>query len=262
MSGIPAPLWRRVALAPHRVLMLDYDGTLAPFTADRDQARPLPESVDVLRRIGAGAHTTLAVVSGRPLRELEQLVGDLPAVLVGEHGWETRTPRDGIVQHPLAPELAAILDEAERRARALGWNERIERKRAAVVLHTRTLQGDLGDSLRQRCAFVWLALTRTGRVSVDEIDGGLELRAREHHKGTVVNDLRARAPAGSLGVFVGDDRTDEDAFSAVQAWGFGVRVGPASRPSLAIGRLTSLRDVPQFLERWLEVARDDGGKSA
>lgn len=254
LDDVPELLWRLVSLATRRLLMLDFDGTLAPFTIARDEARPLPRSVDLLERIVRAKRTELAIVSGRPVPEIERLLGPLPALLVGEHGWERREPGGELVRHPLPSAAAAALDEAERRARAAGWGDLIERKRPAVVLHTRALPADAAREAEERCLVAWGRLAGPGEVRIDRIDRGVELRARAHDKGEVVRWLLGRAPAGTLGVFVGDDVTDEDAFEAVRELGFGVRVGEAGRATLAKGLLPSVESVADFLEAWLAVS--------
>ena len=254
VDGIPAALWREVGLAEHRVLMLDYDGTLAPFRVVRDDAVPLPRSLELLRSITASAHTSVGIVSGRPIEELMRLLGPLAAALMGEHGWERRDRDGDIVREPLPAPIREKLDAAEAIARAQGWGERLERKRAGLVLHTRGLQSGEVHDIVARCAHAWLEPAAHPQMRLDRIDGGLELRARGHDKGTAARWLLSRHAPGTLGVFVGDDLTDEDAFKVVRERGFGVRVGDSSRGSLAQAWLPSYRSVPAFLGEWLEVA--------
>lgn len=253
LEGVPRPLWRLVSLARHRLLMLDFDGTLAPFAVDRRSARPLPASLERVRHIASHGHTTVAIVSGRPLREVESLLGPLPVAIVGEHGWERRYPDGTVVRERLEASESRAIETAERVARSQGWGELIERKHSAVVLHTRSLPDRWARKIQERCAEAWRTLGRGTRVALDRISGGLELRATRRHKGTVVETLQLESPPGTLGVFVGDDVTDEDAFGAVREWGFGIRVGRAERPSLAMGQIASCEAVPAFLEDWLAV---------
>jgi trehalose-phosphatase len=254
LNGIPGALWREVSLATHRLLMLDYDGTLAPFHEVRDEALPWPRSLELLRAIAAGAHTTVAIVSGRPLDDLLRLLGPLDAERVGEHGWERRERGGDIVREPLPAPLRRLLDAAEASARAEGWGERLERKRASLVLHVRDLPPAQARDAIARCERSWLEPASHPGLRLDLIDGGLELRARGHDKGSTVRRLLSRQAPGTLGVFVGDDVSDEDAFAAVGGRGFGVRVGKRSSDSLARAWLPSYEDVPGFLEAWLEAA--------
>jgi trehalose-phosphatase len=251
-SGIPASLWRRIAAARHRLLMLDYDGTLAPLTPQRDRALPLPDSIRWLEALAADRGTDVAVISGRPLRELERFIRLRGVRLIGEHGWELRRPDGRRMRHRLPAAARRALDGAARTAIAYGWGARLERKRSGLVLHTRGLSSPRARALARRAARVWSG-PATAALRLDRIDGGLELRAREFDKGTAAGSLIAGARSGTLAVFVGDDRTDEDAFEVVQATGFGVRVGKRRRSSRALAHLADCRAVTSFLERWVRV---------
>jgi len=260
LAGIPARLWMIVRLAERRLLMLDYDGTLAPFRVARDEARPLARSMELLREIAASSHTRVAIVSGRPLRELETLVDGLKVSLVGEHGWEMRSSDGAVQRRAPRPALKSALDAAERVARDAGWAGHLERKRSAIVLHTRGVPGSEAHALIEQCATAWAPLAADRRLALDRMDGGLELRARHPNKGTAVLALLDAAAPGTLGVFVGDDVTDEDAFQAVRARGFGVRVGSTARPSMSVGLLPSVDSVADFLEQWIRLTErgEDG----
>jgi trehalose 6-phosphate phosphatase len=253
LQGVPTQLWRLVSLARHRLLMLDFDGTLAPFVVDRDQAWPHPRALEWLRRIAEKGETSVVIVSGRPLADLERLVGDVPVTLYGEHGWEQRAPDGSVVRPPLDRVVAAAIDEAERLARSLGAGDRLERKRSGLVLHTRGLSNTDAHALEHRCADAWQGLARLGLLRLDHINGGLEIRAKQRDKGTVVLSLVSHAEPGTLAVFVGDDVTDEDAFEVVRDYGFGVRVGNDDRPSSAMARIASSEEVADWLGRWWKV---------
>ena len=77
--------------APARLLILDYDGTLAPFRVEREQAVPYPGVREALAELQAGGHTRLVLMSGRALESLAPLVGlHPPPEMWGSHGWERR----------------------------------------------------------------------------------------------------------------------------------------------------------------------------
>lgn len=65
----------RIARVPQLLVACDYDGTLAPIVEDPSKAVPLPESVAAVRALAALPQTTVAVVSGRALRDLAALSG-------------------------------------------------------------------------------------------------------------------------------------------------------------------------------------------
>src|SRR5690554_431273 len=79
--------------ADRRVLFLDYDGTLAPFRVQRNEAVPYPGVRRALALLQRGEHTRLVIVSGRACADVLLLLGldDIPEVW-GSHGWERRLP--------------------------------------------------------------------------------------------------------------------------------------------------------------------------
>src|SRR5829696_4582015 len=95
----------QLARVPQLLIACDYDGTLAPIVEDPSAAAPLPAAVAALRSLASLPQTTVAVVSGRALRDLAAL-SRLPSEvhLVGSHGSEFDV---GFVQR-LAPELVEL----------------------------------------------------------------------------------------------------------------------------------------------------------
>ena len=251
--GFPPHAWRAVSLAPHRLLMLDLDGTLVPFEIDRRRAVPAPETLSLLRRIAASGATTLAMISGRPMHELTSLLGHPSWILVGEHGWDSREPGHDVVRHALPEDAAATLDRAEGMARDAQLGDHLERKRASVAVHTRGLDAARAREIEATATRLWSRLTEHTRMRLTPFHGGVELRTTGRDKGTAARDLLARERPGTIAVYVGDDRTDEDAFTALPSDGIGVRVGPSGVASAASARLEDPEAVARFLSRWLEV---------
>lgn len=250
LEGIPHRLWSLISLARHRLLLLDYDGTLAPFRVERDQARPLPGARAALERMSRSRHTTLAIVSGRPVAELDRLLGDLRVTRVGEHGWELRSPEGRRIRHRLPRDARRGLQAAWWHGLERGWGPHLERKRTAVVLHTRGLEAGQAHALEDECRTAWESLAARLPLGVTRVEGGIEMRALGRNKGTAVFALLREAPPASLPVYVGDDSTDEDAFEMLLDLGVGIRVGDPAHPSMATGRLPSCEAVVDFLEEW------------
>jgi trehalose 6-phosphate phosphatase len=242
------PVWRRARRAAHRLLALDYDGTLVPFTADRRAAALPPSLAEVLGAIAAGGRTTVAIVSGRPVEELRRIVGPLEVRLIGEHGWEGENLR-AIHRHPVPATAARALQEAARACS--GDDAYLEHKRTGIVLHLRGLAAADAAALQARCYARWSPLAATGILRLQPIDGGLELRAGGRDKGIAIQELLRSLPAATLPVVLGDDLTDEDAFAAIRPRGVAIRIGDQSRPSAARLSLESPGAASAFLLDWL-----------
>src|SRR5918995_4580035 len=127
----------QLARIPQLLVACDYDGTLAPIVEDPAAAAPLPEAVAALRSLATLPQTTVAVVSGRALRDLAAL-SRLPSEvhLVGSHGSEFDV---GFVQR-LAPELVELRSRLQTELERIAAEHpgvRLENKPASVAVHLR-----------------------------------------------------------------------------------------------------------------------------
>ncbi|HZE89813.1 MAG TPA: trehalose-phosphatase [Verrucomicrobiae bacterium] len=253
LGGIPASFWTEARAAEHRLLSLDYDGTLAPFRTDRHEAVPFPHSMTTLSKIVRSAGTTVAVVSGRPVEELDAFLGGLGVMLVGECGWEEMLSPGVMIAHHVDPWHVAALDHATDSVASRLWSRRLERKRASVMLHTRGLPTGEAAKMLEECESQWLAIAAASGLRLTRVDGGLELRVPGRDKGTTVEEILRRSPARTFPVHIGDDVADEEAFSAIEGRGLGVRIAEPGTPTRARGRLASWIDIPLFFRRWVDV---------
>ena len=231
---------------PDWALFLDFDGTLVDFAPRPDEVRPAPDLASVLRRAAAALGGALAVVTGRPIREIDHWLDTRVAAVAGVHGAERRGvgglvtfAAGGPVPSPGEPErararLAAVADAAPGVV--------FEDKGWAFALHFR-----MAPERRTACVDAVKAL----ESPAFEVLGGaslVELRRRGIHKGTAIAAFMDEAPfAGRTPVFVGDDMTDEDGFRAVNAMGgVSVLAGPA-RPTAAHYHLPDVGSVVAWL---------------
>ena len=260
VDALPAPLEAVLERAAGRrsLLVLDYDGTLAPFRAARMEARPRRSLLPPLRRLAASPRVRLVVLSGRPLAELERLLplDPLPE-LWGAHGWEHRLP-DGRRDDPPLPAPVAALLRAEAGRLSDLPPERLERKVASLALHWRGLPAGEAHGLRGRVAARWSALALAEpALQHRRFDGGLELRASGRDKGSAIAELLAGEGPETAACYLGDDETDEDAFRALLAAGggraAGVLVAEEDRETHAACRIAP-RSVRLLLERWAAAA--------
>jgi trehalose 6-phosphate phosphatase len=240
--------------APHRVLMLDYDGTLAPFHLRPDCAVPYPGVTALLQRIMEAGGTRVVIVSGRPARELPPLLAPerLPEIW-GAHGWERLLP-DGTlhVEEPHAIARAA-LTEAARAVRAIMPPEaRLEEKLASIALHWRGLPADVAAQLRADATAAWDAAAdgKGGVVELLPFEAGLELRALGFSKAHAVQAILGESASDSVVAYLGDDITDEDAFRAVRPRGMAVLVRSELRDTAADLWITPPAELLEFLEYW------------
>ena len=212
----------RIARVPQLLVACDYDGTLAPIVQDPAKAVPLPESVAAVRALAALPQTTVAVVSGRALRDLATL-SRLPSEvhLVGSHGSEFDV---GFVEslEPAQVELRARI-QAELNDIARGRaGVRLEQKPASIAVHTRAADRDVA---REVAAAVQAGPASWAGVHVTQGKEVIELSVISTHKGTALDALRSQLGASAVLCF-GDDVTDENAFAHLHGPDLGVKIGP------------------------------------
>ena len=257
---VPERFWEELAGAPRGVLLLDYDGTLAPFHVDRNQAFPYDGVRDVLETIMRGTDTRVVVVSGRWTRDLVRLLDVSPRPeMFGSHGLERLFP-DGSYEI-LHLEEGVIRGLAEIDAMAIqdGLEERIERKPGCLALHWRGLEPRDVEELRKIVEDQWREVAEGSGLMVTRFNGGMEIRAPDRNKGDVVRIILGEEEEGAVAAYLGDDRTDEDAFKAIGKKGLGILVSPEDRTTSAAVRLTPPEDVLAFLRRWGKARRRNGG---
>lgn len=245
-----------VEKAKSRALLLDYDGTLAPFKTERDKARPYPGAPRVLEKIIRNKGTRLVVISGRRLTDLVPLLGlKQPPEIWGSHGGE-RLLADGRY------EIAAISEDITRNLQGaaawltkMGWKDHVERKPMSLALHWRGMQPQEVDKMRADVMQCLLEMLKSKILTLHEFDGGLELRPPEITKKAAVNRILAEMAAGTVAAYLGDDLTDEDAFEAIKGRGLGILVRKEFRETKASLWLRPPDELLGFLKRWDAAAR-------
>lgn len=248
----------RVRAARSRVLMLDYDGTLAPFRIQPAEARPYPGMMSLLELIQDAGHTRLIVVSGRWTNDLIPLLSlkRMPEIW-GSHGWERLDAHGRYSLIPVNDEARKILIMADQwMQRAEKFGARCERKPVGMALHWRGLSDEKISQIRNIIFEDGRELERANLYWQD-FDGGIELRPIGWDKGKVVETLVAEAGADAVFAYLGDDLTDESAFEAMPERGIAVLVRKEFRPTTADLWLQPPAEVSEFLTLWHRIATGD-----
>lgn len=239
-----------LARAKARLLVLDYDGTLAPFAARRQDAQLYPGIAPLLDTV-MGRGTEIAFITGRPARELADRLPFSGVEIFGAHGYEHLEANGALIQKRLPAPIEATLSEMTQILMSSGYGQALERKHGMLAIHwrneeprTRRALEELGEQLRGRLL---------AGMQVLPFDGGLEFRATGHHKGTALADLLGRHPGAQV-AYLGDDTTDEDAFAALPPEGLGVLVRPDLRATRAHLWLSPPEELRGFLSRWATLS--------
>lgn len=237
-------------------LFLDVDGTLVGFAEDPDEVRvptPLRTTLVSLHALLDGA---LALVSGRRLYDLDRLFGPPLVAAAGLHGLQRR--RGDGSEDSSQPDVAQV-DAMHREVAALAVrlpHLRVEDKGTCMALH-----------FREAPAIAAAVADAANRI-VDGLSGYdvqpgnrvVEIKPAGMDKGRAVAAFLAEPPfAGRVPVYVGDDLTDEHAFTTVNArGGISIRVGDRA-PTRARCTLSD----PAAVDAWLQrVLASFGGEAS
>ncbi|HUG61982.1 MAG TPA: trehalose-phosphatase [Methylomirabilota bacterium] len=222
-------------------LFLDFDGTLVDI-APRPEAVVVPaELPPLLMRLLDRFGGALAIVSGRPIAEIDRFLAPAVMPAAGLHGLEWRAGAStGRMEPPPS------LDQIRRDVRETGLAERgvrIEDKGLSLALHYRDVPA-LGAAV---LAMATAAAAAHPDLSVLNGKMVVEIKPKAASKASAVRRFAGLAPfAGRTPVFVGDDVTDEDGMrAALDAGGTAIKVGEGE--SVAPLRVAAPSDV----HRWL-----------
>lgn len=234
----PPPLSRRDAL------FLDFDGTLVEIAATPERIEVAANLPDLLQRVAAQLDGALAVISGRPLDELARFLAGYTGAAAGNHGLEWRSAA-GIVHRPSPDPSLDLIRPAVRHFAATTPGATVEDKGLAIAIHYRG-QPELVDACRQ----VAEEAVRLSQNRLVMLVGKMviEIRPQAANKGHAAQAFLTEPEFhGRRPIFIGDDRTDEDGFVAVnQLGGFAVHVGDGG--SRARYRLDGVAAVIHWLE--------------
>jgi trehalose-phosphatase len=242
----------RLASARARVLMLDYDGTLAPFHVRPERAFPYPGVAQALGDLMKDGGTRVVIVSGRRAAELVPLLAlERHPEIWGCHGWERLLPDGELRTQPLSGREVELLEEAAHAARQLlPCGVRIECKTASVALHWRGLDPEQIENVREQTLAVWSPLAAGIGMELLRFDGGVELRTRGCNKQHAAKAILSETGPDSAIAYLGDDVTDEDAFAVTKPRGIAVLVRPEYRETAADVWLRPPEELLAFIGRW------------
>lgn len=248
------PFLRTVAQASQAALLLDYDGTLAPFQTQRDQAYPYPGVTLILQEIVRNGRTRVVVISGRDANDVLPFLNIHPRPEIwGIHGLQ-RSKTDGSMEMLRLDERT--LDGLSDADRWLGYQQLryvAEFKAGSIAIHWRGLNEIDAEDVRARVLLGWRPIAQHSGLDLLEFDGGVEIRATEADKGDAVRTFLSEISPDAPVAYLGDDTTDESAFRAMQGRGIGVLVRPDWRQTAALVWLKPPGELLDFLEIWLKA---------
>jgi trehalose 6-phosphate phosphatase len=238
--------------APQKALLLDYDGTLAPFHVNPERASPYSGVPEMLDKIMQVPNVRLVIITGRWIKDLMPLLQlERQPEIWGSHGIE-RLKVDGSYEiSTMDEDLLAGLVKADEWIEHVGLAERSEQKPGCLAIHWRGLNEDQIEAIRNLVEPEWTAVSKSTGLGLKEFDGGLELRVPARDKGDAVRTILEEMPTDTVAAYLGDDNTDEDAFQTIKGHGLGVLVRKDLRPTAADLWIRPPEELLQFFEAWL-----------
>ncbi len=245
-----------VAEGSERLLVLDYDGTLAPFRVERSEALPYPGVAPLVESIMEADGSRVVIVSGRAIDDLKELLPfDPMPELYGSHGWERMNADGTSTSLPIGAATLRGMDEALGFLDAEGLSSYSETKHGSIAFHWRGRAIDEIESLKDRLQKGWLGIAEKYDLRVISFDGGIELRVPGNDKGTAIRSLLDQTPLDSAVAYLGDDTTDEDAFRELEGRGLRVLVTPSLHQTVADLWIIPPDELLGFLQRWADTCR-------
>ncbi len=214
--------------AGRRLLVLDYDGTLVPFSVRSENASPDAELKGVLRRLAADGKNSVVIMSGRSHEVLERWLDDVPVDLVAEHGarWRPVGEREWrlspeVLQEDWRSSIRPLLEVYVNRTPG----SYLEEKETSLVWHYRTAEPELGsqrakelnDTLRSYVMNTPLHITQGAKF--------LEVKLSAVTRGRTLRRWLRRRPPYDFIMAMGEDVTDEGFFRMLPARAWSVKVG-------------------------------------
>lgn len=241
------------------VLILDYDGTLAPLLPNLKEAFPYPGMRDKIKTIMQLRHTKVVVISGRDLEGLRSLLNIEPhPELWGSHGGE-RLPENSVgpIIRKLGPEIEQMLSKAIVQAHTLAPDLYCEIKPLSVALHWRGKEEHMAREQSARVLEKWNVLAQEKPLEIHRFDGGIELRPQGINKGEAVKILLDGYSIGTPIAYLGDDLTDEEAFEALGENALKILTGKKLRETKADVHLIPPDELLWFFDRWISSQKKE-----
>lgn len=248
-----ASIQARIGAAERVLLMLDFDGTLAPIVPQPSEARVPAGTLRTLRALRDRDRIELAVISGRSASDVASLVGLADIHYFGSHGRERMRP--GSTEIEAGPRGRTAIDAAcQILARELAGiaGFHVENKGVSAAAHYRNVNP------RHHAA-----VERSVREAVRAVDGLHASAGKMVYDITPLDGVdkglaatRLLGEIGGLPFYIGDDTTDESAFKALPPPAITVFVGPSGAKTAARFRVSDPAEVECALARIHRAARD------
>ncbi|KAF2364432.1 HAD-superfamily hydrolase subfamily IIB [Trinorchestia longiramus] len=236
-------------------LLLDYDGTLAPIAPHPDLAVLPPETKKVLMRLANMPDVSIAIISGRSLDNVRQMVGIDGITYAGNHGFQIRHPDGTTFIHPVPHDYEENLKVLREMLKPVcehgAW---LEDKGTGITFHFREVPNSLEAEIIEKAEECFES------VGIEPYPSHRAFEARPPvtwNKGrAAIHILRTLFGVDWVGrisiIFAGDDKTDEDAMKALQGMAATFRVTASKNVKTVANHRLPSTDAVLTMLKWIE----------
>jgi len=242
---------------------LDYDGTLTPIVRRPEDAVMSDEMRAVVSELSQ--QCPLAIVSGRDLKDVRNLVKVDDIFYAGSHGFDIAGPDDWHTVNQRGKEFLPVLEKAEKEIEDRLNNipgARVERKKFSIAAHYREVPADKAELVEEAVDDVLSKhpeLRKGYGKKVYEMQPDIDW-----DKGKALLWLLKKLNLDNervLPFYIGDDVTDEDAFNVLVKQGIGIVVSEERRSSKATYKLRDPDEVLIFLEKIVDILKGENSNA-
>jgi trehalose 6-phosphate synthase/phosphatase len=208
----------------NRCVLLDYDGTLVPFSRIPSEASPDNAVKELLMRLSSDPKNHVVIISGRDIASLDRWLGEYPITLVAEHGASFKK-RGGAWQQMVSvsdlwkDEIRRIMQRFVLRCAG----SFIEEKTNTIAWHYRNTQAGLGFSRSRELLNNLSQLIQNTTLQVIDGNKVVEVRISGFDKGATALKIIGEMDPDFV-LCMGDDTTDEDMFKALEGEAYTIKV--------------------------------------
>jgi trehalose 6-phosphate synthase/phosphatase len=235
--------------ARSRIIFIDYDGTLIPFSKYPEQAVMTEKVEKIIKQLTDDPKNKIVIISGREQKFLEKQFKKVDITIIAEHGffikephqkWKTNIAVDLDWKQKVLPILNEYVDRCS--------GSFIEEKYASLAWHYRNVEEDFAElRINELKDDLQEILRHNSKLQVLEGNKVLEIKSIAYNKGSVADSLLGSTPYEFI-MAIGDDKTDEDLFKAMPENTYTIKVGT----SLSIAKY-NLKRQKQLYELFQEL---------
>lgn len=253
LTSITEEVGQAYQTSSKRLIILDYDGTLMPFSKDPQKVVPDQELIDIIIKLTDDPENHVMINSGRDRHTLEAWLGHLKLDMAAEHGtwfkqsglWRLSTD----LENGWKSDVKTVLEQVVERTPG----SFIEEKDYGLAWHYRQSDKELSINRTQELKATLEPIASAKQLSVLDGKKVLEIKNKSINKGEVMSKWLDDTTFDFI-ICLGDDKTDEDMFAALPKSAATIKVGAGVTG--AKHRLINLDEVRSLLTYLSNHSRD------